>query len=70
MTAPNTDPDLGWVRVEDALPDDETLVVLWCNYAFELGYRDAGEWFEASRALNLIGVTHWRNPFEPPEADA
>jgi len=50
-----------WIRVEDALPDDETLVLVALNDDdVWVGFRDGGAWrYVDAMPIFVERVTHW-----------
>lgn len=69
--------DDGWARVEDGLPEPNTMVYVWVNGAPSYGWRQVEKndaWWNTynyigSGAKDTSGVTHWR-PLPPPPDEA
>jgi len=60
---------LFWIDVKDHLPDDE-MTVLFHSADGEtfVGFRESGEWFDATSAIHPVAfVTHWADLPTPPK---
>ena len=64
-----------WTRVEDELPEDDTVLINLSFFAgtqghFEIGYYEDGAWFDQrDHELSIRDVTHWMLLPAPPEVD-
>ena len=61
-----------WVRIEDELPDDETILVLvYCVYKAciecDVAYLSDDDIFLDEKHNEPLPVTHWQYLPEPPE---
>lgn len=68
MHSRNLDPNAGWVRVEDAMPEDEREVIVATSDGNQhFAHRYDGKWRDQKIICVLRLVTHWRSRFKPPK---
>jgi len=68
-----------WTRVEDSMPDDEITVLVWSDSLDDvtLAHHDTevrdrrgdSGWIMAGHSRVVLGVTHWCEKINPPNAD-
>lgn len=53
-----------WISVEDYLPDDNEVVLIYSTTWFESWYRD-GYFYDREGVDTYCNVTHWMRPSRP-----
>ena len=57
---------LNWTPVTEALPDDDTTVLIYDGEETSLGFHESQQWYEGLGAP-ISTVTHWAHMPEGPQ---
>lgn len=56
---------INWIDINDRLPEENTLVLVWNKDAADIGFIKDWRWRDYSETFR--GVTHWMPLPEPPD---